>query len=50
MPKGWKWYIPLYGIGIPMWVQVLIALAMAIFTYGYYIPWARRELAKPTTP
>ena len=50
MPKGWKWYIPLYGIGIPMWVQGLIALAMIIFTYGYVVPYVRRELAKPTTP
>ena len=33
MPKGWKWYIPLYGIGIPMWVQVLIALYTGTTTH-----------------
>ena len=48
MWKGWKWYMPFYGIGIPMWGQGLIALLMAIFTFGYYIPWARKKMAQPT--
>ena len=42
--------MPLYGIGIPMWAQGLIALLMAIFTYGYVVPYVRKELAKTTIP
>ena len=49
MWKGWKWYMPLYGIGIPMWVQGVIALLMIIFTFGYFLLYVRKELAKPTT-